>query len=402
MVPRTETPLDGEPVLAVDGVSIRLGGRTILRDVGFRVQPGEFTGLIGPNGSGKTTLLRILLGLIQPDSGTVTVTGQGRTARGTHVGYVPQKVLLDPDIPLRARDVVELGLGGRRFGIGLPSPHRRKLVDEMLEAVDATHFADSRIGLLSGGEQQRVLVAHALISRPKLLLLDEPLANLDLASANDIVRLLSRIAREQHVAVLLSAHEMNPLLPVTDRIVYIAHGRAASGSVDEVITTDTLTRLYGHPVDVVKVRGRVLVVADTGPTCAHTAPTEAAITDFTETVPVEPKPDNTDPAHADPTEAQPTGAEPAATDSTGHGSGAADPAEVGADLAYAEPRVHASVSTSHGENRGEVEANLGRAESGTSASTGVDHGGAETEGASANGFVVTDSAEAGSTSSRGV
>jgi zinc/manganese transport system ATP-binding protein len=235
-------------------VSVDLGGRPILRDVGFRVAPGQFTGLIGSNGSGKTTLLRVVLGLQRPVSGTVAVDGR--------VGYVPQKVLLDPDMPLRARDVVELGLDGRRLGFGLPSASRRRLVEQMLDAVDATSFADSRIGLLSGGEQQRVLIAHALISRPRLLLLDEPLANLDLASANDIVSLLSRIARREQVAVLLSAHEMNPLLPVADRIVYLAGGHAASGTVDEVVTTEVLSRLYGHPVDVVKVRGRILVVAE--------------------------------------------------------------------------------------------------------------------------------------------
>jgi zinc/manganese transport system ATP-binding protein len=131
----------------------------------------------------------------------------------------------------------------------------------MLHAVDADRFADARIGNLSGGEQQRVLIAQALISRPRLLLLDEPLANLDLRSSQEVVRLLARIAREQQIAVLLSAHEMNPLLPVLDRVVYLAGGRAAAGPAGEVITTETLTALYGHHVEVLRVQGRVLVVA---------------------------------------------------------------------------------------------------------------------------------------------
>jgi zinc/manganese transport system ATP-binding protein len=119
------------------------------------------------------------------------------------------------------------------------------------------------VGNLAGGEQQRVMIAHALISQPRLLLLDEPLANLDLRSSQEIIGLLAKISAEQRVAVLISAHEMNPLLPVMDRIVYMAAGRAASGPTDEVIRGDVLSQLYGHHVDVVRVHGRVLVVAGT-------------------------------------------------------------------------------------------------------------------------------------------
>ena len=177
------------------------------------------------------------------------------------MGYVPQKIMLDPDMPLRARDLVALGIDGTRFGIPLPSRQRREAVDEMLHAVDAEGFADARVGTLSGGEQQRVLIAHALIGRPQLLLLDEPLANLDLKSGQEVVTLLDRIADEQQIAVLLSAHEMNPLLPVMDRIVYLAGGRAASGTTDEVVRDDVLSALYGYEVHVHTLHGRILVVA---------------------------------------------------------------------------------------------------------------------------------------------
>ena len=164
-------------------------------------------------------------------------------------------------MPLRARDLVGLGLDGHRFGIPRPAAKRRMAVDEMLDAVGATRFADARIGNLSGGEQQRIMIAQALICRPKLLLLDEPLANLDIRSAAEVVELLARIAAEQHIAILLSAHDMNPLLPVMDRVVYLADGRAASGTTDQVVRTDTLSRLYGHHVEVIHVQGRVLVVS---------------------------------------------------------------------------------------------------------------------------------------------
>jgi zinc/manganese transport system ATP-binding protein len=253
-----------EAILSVDGVTVRLGGREVLNGVGFTIKAGEFTGLIGSNGAGKTTLFRVILGLQAPSAGSVQVGGAARARRDPLVGYVPQKFLLDPDMPLRGRDLVGLGLDAHRLGLARPSRARRQLVDAMLDAVDARGFGDARVGQLSGGEQQRILIAHALISRPKLLLLDEPLANLDLRSGHEVVALLARIAREQRIAVLISAHEMNPLLPVMDRIVYLASGRAVSGTTAEVVRSDVLTELYGHHVDVLRIHGRVLVVAGTG------------------------------------------------------------------------------------------------------------------------------------------
>jgi zinc/manganese transport system ATP-binding protein len=268
---------DQAAILGVDQVSVALSGRQILDEVSFSVGPGEFTGLIGPNGAGKTTLLRVILGLQRVGQGTVTVMGRPRSPRHQAVGYVPQKVLLDPDMPVRARDLVALGADGTRYGIRLPSRERQRRVREMLHAVDAERFADARVGYLSGGEQQRVLIAQALISRPRLLLLDEPLANLDLRSGQEIIGLLARIAREQQIAVLLSAHEMNPLLPVMDRVVYLAAGRAASGPTAEVITTEVLSRLYGYHVEVLHVHGRVLVVAGDADPAAVALPAARAV-----------------------------------------------------------------------------------------------------------------------------
>jgi zinc/manganese transport system ATP-binding protein len=252
----------GSQVLAVEGVSVRLAGRQILDDVCFTVGPGELVGLIGSNGAGKTTLLRVILGLQAVTQGRVSIGGRAN-GRGL-AGYVPQKIQLDPDMPVRARDLVGLGLDGNRLGIPFPSRQRRQRIDEMLEAVDATRFANQRVGNLSGGEQQRVMIAHALISGPRLLLLDEPLANLDIGSAQEIISLLAKITSMQQVSVLISAHEMNPLLPVMDRVVYLAAGRAASGTTDEVIREDVLSKLYGHHVDVLNVHGRLLVIAHAG------------------------------------------------------------------------------------------------------------------------------------------
>jgi zinc/manganese transport system ATP-binding protein len=242
-------------IITLDGVGVRLGGRQILSDVSFQVSPGEFTGLIGPNGAGKTTLLRVILGLQAATSGRVV-----NEARHL-IGYVPQKLVIDQDMPLRARDVVSLGLDGNKLGFRLPSKQRRDRVDEALRSVDADGYADARIGELSGGEQQRVLIAHALISQPRLLLLDEPLANLDLRSEKDIVALLAKLASEQQIAVLISSHDMNPLVNVMDRIVYVARGRVATGSTAEVVTSASLTQLYGHHVDVLRLHNRIIVLA---------------------------------------------------------------------------------------------------------------------------------------------
>ncbi len=251
-------------ILTVEGVGVSLAGRPVLDDVSFSVPPGELVGLIGSNGAGKTTLLRVVLGLQRSDRGRVLIGGSRRDRRHPVIGYVPQKVLLDPDMPLRARDLVGLGLDGHRFGLSRPSAQRRRQVEEMLDAVDAADFADARVGRLSGGEQQRVLIAHALISRPRLLLLDEPLANLDLRSGSEVVDLLAGITREQGIAVVISAHDINPLLPAMDRVVYVARGRVASGTTDEVVRPEVLSRLYGHPVDVIHVHDRILVVAGPG------------------------------------------------------------------------------------------------------------------------------------------
>ncbi|HXB37614.1 MAG TPA: metal ABC transporter ATP-binding protein, partial [Acidimicrobiales bacterium] len=272
------TPGGASPLLRVEDVEATLGGRRVLAGVSFEVRAGEFTGLIGSNGAGKTTLLRVILGLQRTQSGSVLIEADGTSGRRRNtIGYVPQKTLLDADVPMRARDLIALGIDGNRLGIPLPSRQRRTAVDEMLHAVSAEHFADSRVGTLSGGELQRVLIAHALISRPRLLLLDEPLANLDPASAHDIVFLLHTLVAEHGVAILLSAHEMNPLIPVMDRIVYLAGGRAASGSVEEVVRPEVLSALYGHPVEVLNVHDRLIVVA--GPGHEH---------EFSATIPVDP------------------------------------------------------------------------------------------------------------------
>ncbi len=262
-----------DEVLAVEHVGVSFPGHRVLDDVSFRLHRGEFCGLIGANGSGKTTLLRTILGLLKPNTGRISIDGG---ERGRSVGYVPQKISLDPSVPLRARDLVALGLDGHVLGLPLRTRSRDRSVDAMIEAVDAGAFADRRVGNLSGGQQQRILIAHALVRRPRLLLLDEPLANLDIRSVAEIVVLLRRLSSEHEITVLLSAHDMNPLLAAMDRIVYLANGRAASGRTDEVVRGTVLSDLYGFPIDVIRVHGRVLVMTAAEHRAIHAgAPPEA-------------------------------------------------------------------------------------------------------------------------------
>ena len=249
-----------EPVLELEHVKIQYGKRTILDDVNVSINEGEFIAILGPNGAGKSTLLKLLLGLIKPSAGIVRVLGRPPRRGNSDIGYAPQHRVLEADLALRARDVVGFGLDGHRWGIGFPNHKRRAAIDAILQEVDATAFANAPVGQLSGGEQQRLLIAQALLSNPRLLLLDEPLANLDIIHEQEIITLVQNICRTRNVAVMLVAHDINPLLPIVDRVLYLAHGQSTIGTTDEVITSATLSKLYGSQVEVVQALDRLFVV----------------------------------------------------------------------------------------------------------------------------------------------
>lgn len=237
-------------VVSFDGASVSFGRRTVWSDAHLTVGAGEFVGLIGPNGTGKTTLLKVVLGQIRLRSGSVEVLGR-RPGRGnTAIGYVPQRRSLTADLALRGFDLVLLGLVGHRWGFGWASADERRRVDEAIEAVGAAAYANEPVGVLSGGEQQRLLIAQALLTDPRLLLMDEPLANLDMKSQHEIVHLVDRLRRERDIGVILVAHDLNPLLEVLDGIIFILDERVVSGSLDDVVRTDLLSRLYGTAVHV--------------------------------------------------------------------------------------------------------------------------------------------------------
>jgi zinc/manganese transport system ATP-binding protein len=256
------------PAVEVDAVTVRLGGRTVLRDLSFSIRPGEFVGCIGPNGAGKSTLLRLLLGLVRPASGSVRLFGRPLHRGNRHVGYVPQHQHFYESMPLRARDMVALGIDGVRYGPLVPTAAKAEWVERALRDVRALSYADAPVARLSGGEQQRLMLAQALVSEPDLLLLDEPLANLDLRSRREVVDLVCDVCHRRKISVLFVAHDVNPLLTVMDRVLYLAEGRGVIGEPDEVVRGDVLTRLFGFPVHVVRAEGHVLVTsADEGGHC---------------------------------------------------------------------------------------------------------------------------------------
>lgn len=246
-------------VLSIQRGALGFGRRALWRDLDLDVAPGEFVAVLGGNGSGKTSLLRAILGLQRLDSGTIEIGGEAVRRGDRRVGYIPQQKIVQPGTPLRGRDLVTLGVNGHRFGLPITSPSERQTVDALLDSVGASGYADRPLGTLSGGEQQRLRIAQALADDPILLLCDEPLASLDLAHQNGVAELIDARRRNSDTGVVFVTHDINPVLGMVDRILYLAEGKFTIGTPDEVLRSEVLTELYGTPVDVIRNRGRIFV-----------------------------------------------------------------------------------------------------------------------------------------------
>ena len=261
--------MDKDIVIAAKDLSAGYSNKVIWQGAEFSIEKGQFVAVLGPNGAGKTTLLRLLLGLAQPLKGSLSVFGKTPTRGNPRIGYIPQRHPIDAETGIEALQIVRLGLNGNHFGISMAKAATDKAM-AILKTVGAEELAHRPLGALSGGELQRVFLAEALVGEPDLLLLDEPLANLDIRREADFVQLINEVVRSRGVTVLLIAHNINPLLPVLDQVLYVANGSLANGKPAEILTSEGLTKLYGIPVEVLKDSyGRIAIIGIEEPAHHH-------------------------------------------------------------------------------------------------------------------------------------
>ncbi|HYM39654.1 MAG TPA: ATP-binding cassette domain-containing protein [Thermoplasmata archaeon] len=239
-------------IVQAEHLDVGYAGRTVWQDANFDIHRGEFVAVIGPNGAGKTTLFRLLLGLHRPRGGSLRVFDSSPRRGNAKIGYVPQRHTIDNETHIEAEVLVRLGFSGTRWGPSLSSRTEKEAAADALQAVGAADLANKPLGSLSGGELQRVFLAEALVGHPELLLLDEPLSNLDLRRSRDLVHLIHGLVKTRNVATLLVAHDINPLIQCLDKVIYIANGHVATGAPEKVLTSESLTALYGVPVEVLR------------------------------------------------------------------------------------------------------------------------------------------------------
>lgn len=249
-----------DSVLEIRDGFLKFGERVLWHGLNLEVKPGEFIAVLGPNGSGKTSLLKVLLGQYKLSGGSIRVGDHNVRKGDPDIGYVPQQRSVDPATPLRARDIVALGVDGHRWGLRIPSSKFKERIDHLLDLVGAGDYADAPVGTLSGGEMQRLRLAHALASNPRLLLCDEPLLSLDIPHQHLVASLLDKERRANDTAILFVTHEINPILPFVDRVIYIVGGHFLVGTPSEVMNSKALSHLFDSQVEVLNIGGRVVVV----------------------------------------------------------------------------------------------------------------------------------------------
>ena len=248
-------------VIELDRATIKLGGRNVLNDTSLTIGQGEFIGVLGPNGAGKTTLMRAILGLVPASSGAIRVFDKPPRRGNRQIGYLPQVRTVLPDLRIRGLDFIASSVHGERWGVPSLTRADRAMIEATLAAAGAGELSRRPLSRMSGGERQRLLLAQALLGEPRLLLLDEPLISLDYHYQEAVIELVRRQARERNITVLFSAHELNQLIGALDRVLYLGNGRAALGTIDEVVTTPVLSELYGTDINVVRADGQIFVLS---------------------------------------------------------------------------------------------------------------------------------------------
>jgi len=258
----SEAHTSGDPeVIRAEHLDVGYRDRIVWQDANFGVRRGEFVAVIGPNGAGKTTLFRMLLGLQRPFRGDIRVFGTPPTRGNRKIGYVPQRHTIDHETHVESDKLVRLGYSGTHWGPGFSLRAEKEAATEALAAAGAADLGKKCVGAMSGGELQRVFLAEALVGDPELLLLDEPLANLDIRRSRELVQTISGLVRSRKVTTLLVAHDINPLIQSLDKVIYIANGKVATGAPSAVLTSESLTALYGVPVEVLRdSRNNIVIV----------------------------------------------------------------------------------------------------------------------------------------------
>ncbi len=250
-----------QEIVEAQNLTVGYTSKPVWQNASFSVNRGEFVAVIGPNGAGKTTMFRLLLGLQQPISGTINIFGAKPRRGNPNIGYIPQRHTIDNETNIACEELVRLAYSGNRLGFSLSTREEKKLASDTLDVVGATELANRSLGSLSGGELQRIFLAEALVSNPEVLLLDEPLSNLDIKRINDLVGLMNTVVKSRNVTAFLVAHDINPLIQFLDKVIYIANGKVATGTPEEVLTSRRLTALYGTHVEVLRdSRGNIVVV----------------------------------------------------------------------------------------------------------------------------------------------
>jgi zinc/manganese transport system ATP-binding protein len=248
-------------IVTAENLTVGYTGKPVWKDANFSVNRGEFVAVIGPNGAGKTTMFRLLLGLQQPISGTIKVFDAKPRRGNSKIGYIPQRHTIDSETNIECSELVRLALSANKLGFSLSPKEEKKKALDTLEAVGATELASKSLGSLSGGELQRIFLAEALVSNPEMLLLDEPLSNLDIKRIKDLVGLMNNVVKSRNVTAFLVAHDINPLIQFLDKVIYVANGKVATGTPEEVLTSKRLTALYGTHVEVLRdSRNNIVVV----------------------------------------------------------------------------------------------------------------------------------------------